>query len=141
MCPPCGKGRCGFIEKKSKKQRKEAVVPRVFLNFCSSPKSCQSCPTLCDPIHGGPPGSHPWDFPGKHTGVGCHFLFQCRKVKSESEVAQSKSSIVFHSKLHHFLFSSATYEGSNFFTSLPILISHLKNFYYKTHPATAKSLQ
>ena len=32
---------------------------------------------------------HPWDSPGKDTGVGCHFLLQCMKVKSESEVAQS----------------------------------------------------
>ena len=31
----------------------------------------------------------PWDSPGKNTGVGCHFIFQCTKVKSESEVAQS----------------------------------------------------
>ena len=31
----------------------------------------------------------PWDSPGKNTGVGCHFLLQCRNVKSESEVAQS----------------------------------------------------
>ena len=31
----------------------------------------------------------PWDFPGKNTGVGCHFLLQCMKVKSESEVTQS----------------------------------------------------
>jgi len=31
----------------------------------------------------------PWDFPGKNTGVGCHFLLQCKKVKSESEVAES----------------------------------------------------
>ena len=31
----------------------------------------------------------PWDSPGKNTGVGCHFLFQCMKVRSESEVAQS----------------------------------------------------
>ena len=30
----------------------------------------------------------PWDSPGKNTGVGCHFLLQCIKVKSESEVAQ-----------------------------------------------------
>ena len=30
-----------------------------------------------------------WDSPGKNTGVGCHFLFQCMKVKSESEGAQS----------------------------------------------------
>ena len=32
---------------------------------------------------------HPWDSPGKNNGVGCHFLLQCMKVKSESEVAQS----------------------------------------------------
>ena len=31
----------------------------------------------------------PWDFPGKNTGVGCHFLLQNMKVKSESEVAHS----------------------------------------------------
>ena len=31
----------------------------------------------------------PWDSPGKNTGVGGHFLLQCMKVKSESEVAQS----------------------------------------------------
>ena len=31
----------------------------------------------------------PWDSPVKNTGVGCHFLLQCMKVKSESEVAQS----------------------------------------------------
>ena len=32
---------------------------------------------------------HPWDSPGKNTGVGCHFLLQCMKVKSETQVAQS----------------------------------------------------
>ena len=31
----------------------------------------------------------PWESPGKNTGVGCHFLLQCMKVKSESEVTQS----------------------------------------------------
>ena len=31
---------------------------------------------------------HPWNSPGKNTGVGCHFLLQCMKVKSEREVAQ-----------------------------------------------------
>ena len=31
----------------------------------------------------------PWDSPGKNTGVGCHFLLQCIKVKSKSEVPQS----------------------------------------------------
>ena len=35
----------------------------------------------------------PWDSPGKNTGVGCHFLLQCRKVKSESEDAQSRATL------------------------------------------------
>ena len=52
-------------------------------------KSFQSCLTLCDPIGGSPPGSRPWDSLGKNAGVGCHFLLQCMKVKSQSEVAQS----------------------------------------------------
>ena len=52
-------------------------------------KSLQSCPTLCDPIDGSPPGSPAPGIPGKNTGVGCRFLLQCMKVKSESEVSQS----------------------------------------------------
>ena len=46
-------------------------------------KSLQSCPTLCDPIDDSPSGSLPrsWDSQGKNTGVGCHFLLQCMKVK------------------------------------------------------------
>ena len=59
------------------------------LHAAAAAKSHQLCPTLCDPIDGGPRGSHPWDSPGKNTGVGCHFLLQCMKVKSENEVAQS----------------------------------------------------
>ena len=46
---------------------------------------------LCDPIAGSPPGSRPWDSPGKNTGVGCHVLLQSMKVKSE--VAQSLSRV------------------------------------------------
>ena len=59
--------------------------------FCfSAAKSLQSCPTLCDPIDSSLPGSPcPRDSPGKNNGVGCHFLLQCMKVKSESEVVQS----------------------------------------------------
>ena len=52
-------------------------------------KSLQSCLTLCDPIDSSHQAPCPWDSPGKNTGVGCHFLLQCMKVKSESEVAQS----------------------------------------------------
>ena len=110
-------------------------VPQI--RHCYVAKSLQSCPTLCDPIDGSPPGSpvpgilqartmewaaisfsnawkwkwkgsrsvvsdssqplglqptrllRLWDFPGKSTGVGCHFLLQCMKVKSEREVTQS----------------------------------------------------
>ena len=61
----------------------------LFLPAAAAAKSLQSCPTLCDPTDGSPPGSPPpWDSPGKNTGVGCHFLLQCMKVKSEREVAQ-----------------------------------------------------
>ena len=52
-----------------------------------SPFSCvQLCETPSMAAHQAP---HHWDSPGKNTGVGCHFLLQCMKVKSESEVAQS----------------------------------------------------
>ena len=51
-------------------------------------KSLQSCPTLCDPIDS-TRLPHPWDSPGKNTAVGCHFLLQCMKVKSQSEGALS----------------------------------------------------
>ena len=66
---------------------------------CPSPTprvSSNSCPLSRDavqPSHSLPSPSLPsfnlWDSPGKNTGVGCHFLLQCTKVKSESEVAQS----------------------------------------------------
>ena len=74
-----------------------------FLLQCMKVKSerevTQSCPTLRDPMDRSLPGSsviecrlekkNPWDSPGKNTGMGCHFLLQCMKVKSESEVSQS----------------------------------------------------
>ena len=46
----------------------------------------QLCDTPETAAHQAP---RPWDSPGKNTGVGCHFLLQCIKVKSESEGAQS----------------------------------------------------
>ena len=60
----------------------------MIIDAAAAAKSLQLCPTLYDPIDGSPPGSRPWDSPGKNTGVGCHFLLQCMKVKSESEFAQ-----------------------------------------------------
>ena len=63
------------------------IKPKIY--SAAAAKSRQSCLTLCNPTDSSPPGSHPWDSPGKNTGVGCHFLLQCMKVKSESEVPQS----------------------------------------------------
>ena len=47
-------------------------------------KSLESCLTLCDPRRQPTRLPRPWDSPGKNTGVGCHFLLQCMKVKSLS---------------------------------------------------------
>ena len=63
----------------------------LLLLFSSSAaaaaKLLQLCPTLCNPIDGSPWGS---PVPGiLQARLGCHFLLQCMKVKSESEVAQS----------------------------------------------------
>ena len=60
-----------------------------FIPAAVAAKSLQSCLTL--PSHRRQPTRlpRPWDSPGKNTGVGCRFLLQCMKVKSESGVAQS----------------------------------------------------
>ena len=52
----------------------------------------------------------PWDSPGKNTGVGCHFLLQCMKVKSESEVTQSCPT----SQPHSVQFSSVQFSSVQF---------------------------
>ena len=58
-------------------------------NAAAAAKSLQSCLTV-QPHRRQPTRLLcPWDSLGKNTGVGCHFLLQCMKVKSESEVAQS----------------------------------------------------
>ena len=57
--------------------------PQLLLSRFSHVRLCASPETAA---HQAP---RPWDSPGKNTGVGCHFLLQCMKVKSQSEVAQS----------------------------------------------------
>ena len=54
--------------------------------YAAAAKSLQSCPTLCDPIEGSPPGSPVPGILQARTRVGCHFLLQCVKVKSLSRV-------------------------------------------------------
>ena len=63
-------------------------LPGSYSEVIAAAKSLQSCPTLCNARDGSPPGSCPWDSPGKNTGVGCHFLLQWMKVKSESHVLE-----------------------------------------------------
>ena len=66
-----------------------ASFPPIFSSAPAAAKSLQSCLTLCDPHRQQPTRLLcSWDSPGKNTGVGCHFLLQCMKVKSESQVAQ-----------------------------------------------------
>ena len=68
------------------------VVLFLWIKDCAAAaaKSLQSCLILSDRPHRWQPTRlrHPWDSPGKNTGVGCHFLLQCMKVKSENEVVQ-----------------------------------------------------
>ena len=75
------------------KKLREYGVQHSDCITAAAAKSLQSCPTLCDSVrpHRRQPTRlpRPRDSPGKNTGVGCHFLLQCMKVKSESEVAQS----------------------------------------------------
>ena len=65
-------------------------VNQVLVHAAAAAKSLQSCPTLCDPIEGSPPGFPvPGILQARTLEWVCHFLLQCMKVESESEVAQS----------------------------------------------------
>ena len=65
------------------------ILSKTYRNIvAATAKSLQSC-VVSDSVrpHRRQPTRlpRPWDSPGKNTGVGCHFLLQCMKVKSESE--------------------------------------------------------
>ena len=64
-----------------------SLLPPSTVAAAAAAKSLQSCVTL--QLHRRQPNRllHHWDSPGKNTGVGCHILLQCMKVKSESEDA------------------------------------------------------
>ena len=67
--------------------------PSIVMKFPPLYRCCQVASVVSDSVrpHRRQPTRvpHPWDSPGKNTGVGCHFLLQCMKVKSEREVTQS----------------------------------------------------
>ena len=62
------------------------IFKNVYSASAAAAKSFQSCPTLRPYRWQLTKLPRPWDSPGKNTGVGCHFLLQCRKVKSLSRV-------------------------------------------------------
>ena len=63
-------------------RREYVFLPSLLLLLLSCVSGVRLCATP-------ETGAHClWDSPGKNTGVGCHFLLQCMKVKSKSEVAQ-----------------------------------------------------
>ena len=84
---------------------------------------------------------HPWDSPGRNTGVGCHFLLQCMKEKSESEVAQSCLTLsdsmicsLSGSSIHGIFQARVLEWGATSFDFSPLLLMQdwvtLRNSYY-----------
>ena len=69
---------CSFLVHEHERRR---WLSNVAALESAAAESLQSCPTLCNPIdsHRQQPTRllHPWDYPGKNIGVGCHFLIQC----------------------------------------------------------------
>ena len=65
----------------------QKTLKYIVLHAAAAAKSLQSCPTLRPHRWQHTRLPRPWDSPGKNTGVGCHFLLQCMKVKSEREFA------------------------------------------------------
>ena len=63
---------------------------------------------------------HPWDSPGKNTGVGCHVLLQCMKVKSESEVTQSCPTLVTPWIAAHQAPPSMGFSGQKYWSGVPL---------------------
>ena len=97
-------------------------------------KSLQSCLDSPQPHRQQPTRlPRPRDSPGKNTGVGCHFLLQCMKVKSESEVSQSCPTLCDPMDCHlpgssvHGIFQARVLEwGAIAFSDNGILLSHKK---------------
>ena len=63
----------------------------------------------------------PWDSPGKNTGVGCHFLLQCMKVESESEVAQSCPTLATPWTAAYQAPPSMGFSGQQYWSGVPLL--------------------
>ena len=62
----------------------------------------------------------PWDSPGRNIGVGCHFLLQCMKVKSESEVTQSCSTLATPWTAAYQALQSMEFSRQEYWSGLPL---------------------
>ena len=76
-------GRKNWTHLATKQQQRVLLLLLLLLSRSSRVRLCATPETAA---HQAP---RPWDSPGKNTAVGCHFLLQCMKGKSEREVAQS----------------------------------------------------
>ena len=83
-----GHRQANITQKTSSHQDESGRTQGTFI-YQTDAKSLQSCLTLRPHRRQPTRLPRPWDSPGKNTGVGCHFLLQCMKVKSKSEVTQS----------------------------------------------------
>ena len=88
----------------------------------------------------------PWDSPGKNTGVGCHFLLQCMRVKSESEVTQSCSTLSDPmdcsppgASIHGILQARVLKWGAIAFFLLALNLHHLCKWHHHIHSQWLKS--
>ena len=103
-----------------------------------TPGCCCCCvaSVMCDsvrPHRRQPTGLlRPWESPGKNTGVGCHFLLQCMKVKSESEVAESRLTLrnpmdcsLPGSSVHGILLERALEWGAIAFSNYCVIVNFL----------------
>ena len=93
-CRDCNELKTEAIKASTFKKKNTSTILNLLFSYCYYTlllllRSRFSRVRLCGPHRRQPTRlPHPWDSPGKNTGVGCHFLLQCMKVKSESEVAQ-----------------------------------------------------
>ena len=87
----------------------------------------------------------PWDSPGKNTGVGCHFLLQCMKVESESEVSQSCLTLsdpmdcsLPGSSVHGIFRATVLEWGAIAFSQIPYDTTYMWNLKYDPNELTYK---
>ena len=81
---------------------------------------------------------HPWDSPGKNTGVGCHFLLQCMKVKSERSRLVVSDSLQPHGLQSTRLLRPWDFPGRSTWVGCHCLLQSTKSLGSKMHQSKMK---